>query len=115
MIHRRTFLTAGAGAACWHRPVAAASKGEDYFPPPDSEGGWRTLKDPDRVRKQTGFSMDRLHQGVGRAMRTSQHGGLLIARHGWLVYERYFGRAGREVTPNMFSVGKSFTSLCCGI
>jgi CubicO group peptidase (beta-lactamase class C family) len=38
-----------------------------------------------------------------------------VARRGWLVYERYFGRASLDVTPNMFSVGKAFTSVCCGI
>src|SRR5207237_5384858 len=71
--------------------------------------------DPARIRKVAGFSVDRLDQAFEYTKRTSQHGGLLVARHGWLVYERYFGRAGREVTPNMFSVGKSFTSVCCGI
>ena len=38
-----------------------------------------------------------------------------MARHGYLVYEKYFGRASREVTPNMASCGKMFTSICLGI
>ena len=46
---------------------------------------------------------------------TSQHGGLLVLRHGYLVYEKYFGRANREANPNMYSVGKMFTSVSCGI
>jgi CubicO group peptidase (beta-lactamase class C family) len=115
MIDRRMFLATGAGAACWHPAAGAGTQPNDYFPPPDTEGGWRTLKDPAQIRKQTGFRVDRLDQAFEYTTRTSQHGGLLVARHGWLVYERYFGRAGREVTPNMFSVGKTFTSLCCGI
>jgi CubicO group peptidase (beta-lactamase class C family) len=36
-------------------------------------------------------------------------------RHGWLVYERYFGRAGRDATPNTASSGKLFTSIAMGI
>ncbi len=61
------------------------------------------------------MDVSRLDQAFRYTETTSQHGGLLVARHGWLVYERYFGRAARDVTPNMYSVGKTFTSLCCGI
>lgn len=45
---------------------------------------------------------------------TSRFGGLLVVRHGYLVYEKYFARASREVTPNMASCGKMFTSVCLG-
>jgi CubicO group peptidase (beta-lactamase class C family) len=114
MIARRAFLSTVLAAAA--RPsFAATGKAADYFPPPDSDGGWRTLTGAVRIRQLTGFRLDRLDQAFEYTTRTSAHGGLLVARHGWLVYERYFGRAGRNVTPNMFSVGKSFTSVCCGI
>jgi CubicO group peptidase (beta-lactamase class C family) len=46
---------------------------------------------------------------------TSRFGGLLVARRGYLVYENYFGRASRETTPDMYSCGKMFTSLCLGM
>ena len=49
------------------------------------------------------------------AQRTSQHGGLLVVRHGWLVYERYYGKGNREANPAMASVGKIYTSMACGI
>jgi CubicO group peptidase (beta-lactamase class C family) len=74
-----------------------------YFPPPDAEGGWRTR--PDR-----GF--EAVFEYV---QTTTKHGGLVIVKDGWLVYERYFGRGGREATPNLASVGKSFTSIGVGI
>ncbi|MCL2772238.1 MAG: beta-lactamase family protein [Oscillospiraceae bacterium] len=38
-----------------------------------------------------------------------------MLRNGWLVYERYFGKASREATPNLASCGKSFTSIAMGI
>ena len=31
-----------------------------YFPPPDSQGGWRTLKEPDKIRKTGGMDPDKL-------------------------------------------------------
>ncbi|MCL5746458.1 MAG: beta-lactamase family protein [Acidobacteria bacterium] len=113
--NRRTFLLGGAAAAPLRNASARPLKSQDYFPPPDSEGGWRTSPDPARVRKLTGMDVKRLDQAFEYTKTTSQHGGLLVVRHGWLVYERYFGRAARDVTPNMFSVGKMFTSVCCGI
>ncbi|WP_321474219.1 serine hydrolase [uncultured Paludibaculum sp.] len=61
------------------------------------------------------MDLDRLDQAFRYTATTSQHGGLLVVRHGWLLYERYFGRAARDVTPNMYSIGKTVTSLCCGI
>ena len=38
-----------------------------------------------------------------------------MQRDGRLLYERYFGRAHRDATPNLASVGKSFTSIAAGI
>jgi CubicO group peptidase (beta-lactamase class C family) len=111
-----------AGAAGSDSPLAAAesnnqprAKAQDYFPPPDSQGGWRTLIGPARIRKVAGMDPDRLDQAFEYTKRSSRHGGLLVARHGWLVYEKYFGRANREVTPNMASIGKAFMSISCGI
>src|SRR5205085_1626601 len=49
------------------------------------------------------------------ASRSSPHGGLLVVRHGYLAYERYYGRGHREAIPTMASVGKAFTSIACGI
>ena len=86
-----------------------------YYPPPDSAGGWRTLKDPAQVRKIAGIDVKRLDGAFNYAQRTSQHGGLLVVRRGWLVYERYYGKCWRDSTPSAASVGKTFTSVSCGI
>jgi CubicO group peptidase (beta-lactamase class C family) len=86
-----------------------------YYPPPDSAGGWRTLKDPAQIRKTTGIDVKRLDQAFEYAKRSSQHGGLLVVRHGWLVYEKYYGKCWRDSTPSAASVGKTFTSVSCGM
>ena len=36
-------------------------------------------------------------------------------RHGYLVYERYFGRGHREALPELASCGKAFTTVATGI
>ena len=95
--------------------AALAADAADYFPPPDAKGGWRTLKDPAKIKKSTGFDVAKLDAAFGYVQQTSQHGGLLVVRHGHLVYERYFGRGHREALPELASCGKAFTSVAVGI
>ncbi|HYO80591.1 MAG TPA: serine hydrolase [Bryobacteraceae bacterium] len=87
----------------------------DHYPPSDARGGWRTITDPAKVRKQTGIDVGKLDEAFQYAQQTSQHGGLLVVRHGHLIYERYFGRGHREALPELASCGKAFTSLAVGI
>jgi len=89
--------------------------GQDYFPPPDTQGGWRTLKDAAQIRQAAGMDLTRLDYAFDYASRSSQHGGLLVVRHGYLVYEKYYGKGNRDATPAMASVGKAYTSIACGI
>jgi CubicO group peptidase (beta-lactamase class C family) len=97
---------------CFANPAPGA---QPYYPPADAAGGWRTLKDPAQIRKTAGIDVKRLDQAFQYASRTSQHGGLLVVRHGWLVYEKYYGKCWRDSTPSAASVGKTFTSMSCGI
>lgn len=98
--------------------VAAAAPclcADDYCPPPDSEGGWRTAKDAAQVRELAGMDLPRLEQAFDFTQRCTQNGGLLVVRHGYLVLEKYFGRAHRNANPDMASTGKAYTSIACGI
>jgi CubicO group peptidase (beta-lactamase class C family) len=88
---------------------------KNYVPPPDRDGGWRTLADAGQIRKLAGMDVSRLDQAFEFEKETSQHGGLVVVRHGYLVYEKYFGKANREAHPDMASIGKAFTSISCGI
>ncbi len=40
---------------------------------------------------------------------------MLVVRHGWLAYERYFGKGNRDANPDMASCGKAYTGIACGI
>jgi CubicO group peptidase (beta-lactamase class C family) len=87
----------------------------DYFPPPDSEGGWRTLKTAQEIREKAGMDLSVLDAAYTITERSTGNGGLLVVRHGYLVYEKYFGRASRDANPDMASTGKAFTSIACGV
>jgi len=90
-------------------------EGGDYYPPPDKAGGWRTLADAEKIRGIAGMDLVRLNRAFDFEKETSQHGGLLVVRHGYLVYEKYFGKGNREAHPDMASIGKAFTSVASGI
>jgi CubicO group peptidase (beta-lactamase class C family) len=95
--------------------LGASALAADYFPPPDSEGGWRTLKTADEIRQKAGMDLSTLDAAYTITERSTANGGLLVVRHGYLVYEKYFGRASRNANPDMASTGKAFTSIACGI
>lgn len=88
---------------------------QDYFPPAESEGGWRTSDPAEPICAHTKMDRRVLDDAFDFIQTSSKNGGLLALRHGWLVYERYFGRGHREATPNLASCGKSFTSIAIGM
>jgi CubicO group peptidase (beta-lactamase class C family) len=116
-VSRRAVLAGGALMACasLSQSVLARAKPADYFPPPDSAGGWRTLTDAATLRKRAGMDLTRLEQVWEFTQRCGAHVGLGVVRRGYLVFERYVGRAQRNVNPDMASTGKAFTSIACGI
>ena len=49
---------------------------EPYFPPPDSEGGWRSVREPDDVRRVGGMDRGRLDEAFEFIKGSSRNGGL---------------------------------------
>ncbi len=94
---------------------ALALQGADYYPPPDKDGGWRTPKDSAELKTVAGMDAVKLDQAWEQCRRTTQHSGLIVVRRGYLVYEKYEGRACRDANPDMASCGKAWTSIACGI
>ena len=107
-------LKLAAEAAGYHAAQPAALSPEEYFPPPDPEGGWRSLSTPEEIRRVAGMDKTTLDEAYHFAEGSSTNGALLVLRKGWLVYERYFGRGNREALCNLASCGKSFTSIAVG-
>lgn len=95
--------------------MAPLAQAADYFPPPDKDGGWRVPKDSKETRELGGMEPWKLDAAYEATQRSTPNGGLLVVRHGYLVFEKYFGRASRNANPDMASTGKAFTSIACGI
>lgn len=96
--------------------LALSASAADYFPPPDAQGGWRTPKDKAEARALAGIDLDRLEQAYRAVERSNtENGGLVVISQGYLVLEKYFGKARRNANPDMASTGKAFTSIACGV
>jgi len=95
--------------------IALCAAAAEYYPPSDAKGGWRTLTKAEDVQKLAGMDTAKLDAAFDYTKDTTQHGGLLVVRHGYLVYEKYFGRGNREAVPELASCGKAFTSIAVGI
>ncbi len=95
--------------------LSIASAADEYFPPPDSQGGWRTALDAKDARDKGGMDKEMLDRAWTVADRATANAGLVVVHKGWLVLEKYAGRAQRNVNPDMASTGKAFTSIACGI
>src|SRR4051794_11805731 len=93
--------------ACIAAIVTSMAYAADYFPPPDSEGGWRVARTAEEVWRVAGMDLGRLDRAFEVCVRGTPNGGLLVVRHGYLVYEKYFGLAQRNVNPDMASTGKA--------
>lgn len=96
--------------------LSSVLHGEDpYFPVPDRDGGWREAKSETEARELAGLDLSKLDPAWQVTMNSTPNGGLLVVRNGYLVFERYFGRASRNANPDMASTGKAFCSIACGI
>ena len=95
--------------------TAAAAGAADYFPPPDSKGGWRVLTTAREIREKAGIDLSGIEKAYEVCERGTPNGGLLVVKNGYLVFERYFGRASRNANPDMASTGKAYTSIACGV
>lgn len=88
---------------------------DNYFPPPDSAGGWRAATDAPSLRRRAGVDRARLERAWEQCQRCGPNSGLVVVRRGWLVLEKYAGRASQTCNPDMASTGKCFTSIACGV
>ena len=57
---------------------------ESYFPPSDSEGGWRSAQSAQEVRDLDGMNLDKLVPAYEIRQRSSGNGGLLVVHNSYL-------------------------------
>lgn len=117
---RRTFLASVAATGLAALPPgrsahAARRLRSAYYPPPESEGGWRALLAPDLepsagekadIRRLAGLDWDRLLEAYRYSHALVADTSLLVIRNGWIA-----GEWGPQSPFYLASVSKSLTGL----
>ena len=90
---------------------------QPYYPPPESQGGWRWLKTADDVHNLAGmdaYQLDQLFE-LQTFLFGSYSWGIVIIRHGYLVreYATFMGLATSRF--DIWSCTKSFTGIAWGL
>jgi CubicO group peptidase (beta-lactamase class C family) len=103
------------------RPAKAALS--DYFPPPESKGGWRSLL-PEKgepsaeqkaaIARTAGVDWDKLKAAWEHNAAIDGASGLLVIRKGHIVGE-WYKNGDRDKAFNIYSSSKAYTSLAFGL
>jgi CubicO group peptidase (beta-lactamase class C family) len=109
-------------------PAGGQEKLTNYFPPPESKGGWRTLLpekgNPDASRKKkirdvAGVDWDRLAQAWEHNIRAEGPTMMVVIRRGYVVGEWYndewMEKWGRNQAPGFYSTTKAYISTAFGL
>ena len=96
--------------------MASQAMAQDYFPPPESQGGWRSLVTPNvppsaeekaQVLSLTGLNWDRLLLAQNHSASFDPVATVLVIRNGWIAGD--WGD-NRQIVAS-YSMGKSWVSL----
>jgi CubicO group peptidase (beta-lactamase class C family) len=95
----------------------------DYFPPPESKGGWRSLlpekgepdaKQKEAIAQKAGIDWDKLKAAWEHNAGAEGATGLLVIRGGHVVGE-WYRDCDRTRAFNIYSSSKAYTSLAYGL
>ncbi|MFN7993562.1 MAG: serine hydrolase [Bryobacteraceae bacterium] len=89
---------------------------QTYYPPSESDGGWRRLRNDDEIRDQAGMDPQRLH--LIEQTQYQLYSGpwqIVIVRKGYLVAEWFGVPAMPATTFDVWSATKSATGIAYGL
>jgi CubicO group peptidase (beta-lactamase class C family) len=104
----RSLLRIGLAAVLLGLAVPADSRSGEYFPPAESEGGWRTLRDPEEIRREAGMDPAKL-LALGEWLRHSDDRkfAAVVIRRGYAVLHEERGRSAASYTSRIASCSKA--------
>lgn len=96
--------------------VARAASPADYFPPPESQGGWRTVETPEAIRREAGMDPDQLAQLRQWLLDSDQRPfAAVVIRRGYLVLQVERGNSARTDARRVASVSKAICATVLAI
>jgi len=89
---------------------------DDFFPPPESQGGWRKLDNPNDISKLAGMDPDKLAELKAWLLKSDQRNfAAVIVRNGHLVLEVERGNSAKTDARRVASVSKAICATVLAI
>jgi len=89
---------------------------KEYFPPPESQGGWRKLDDPDSIRRLAGMDPEKLTKLREWLRQSDQRDfAAVVIRRGYLVMEEERNRSSVSDVARVASCSKAVCATVLGI
>lgn len=103
-------------ASCAGQKTPATSKHAYYFPPPESEGGWRKLESPDDIRRLGGMSPAKLEDLKQWLLKSDDRPfAAVVIRHSYVVLEVVRDHSSVTNTKNVASCAKAICATVLAI
>jgi CubicO group peptidase (beta-lactamase class C family) len=98
------------------KTLTTPKKVEAYFPPPESEGGWRKLGDPDDIRRLGGMDPAKLGELKEWLLESDKRGfAAVVIRNGYIVLEVERGNSSKTDSRRVASVSKAICATVLAI
>ncbi|MCU0871490.1 MAG: beta-lactamase family protein [Pirellulaceae bacterium] len=97
-------------------PLALAAHGADYFPPPESAGGWRTLNREEDIRRIAGMDPAKLEVLKRWLLESDQRDfAAVVVRRGYVVLEVERGNSAKTDARRVASISKAICATVLAI
>ena len=89
---------------------------KDYFPLPESQGGWRKLEKPGEIRRTAGMDPEKLDALKEWLLRSDDRNfAAVVIRHGYIVLEVERGNSAKTDSRRVASVSKAVCATVLAI
>src|SRR5437867_12568217 len=94
----------------------AAAEASGYFPPSESQGGWRKLEKPEDVRRLAGVDLDKLADLKQWLLDSDKRDfAAVVIRHGYIALEVERGNSAKTDSRRVASVCKAICATLLAI
>src|SRR5262245_26545895 len=96
--------------------LASQCSAEDYFPPPESKGGWRQVTEPADIRQKAGLSPEKLSELKDWLLASDDRDfAAVVIRHGFVALEVERGNSAKLDSRRVASVSKAVCATVLAI
>jgi CubicO group peptidase (beta-lactamase class C family) len=97
-------------------PGVGVAESAEYFPPPESQGGWRKLEKPDDIRRVAGIDPDKLAELKQWLLASDNRDfAAVVIRQGYIVLEVERGNSATTDSRRVASVSKAICATVLAI